>query len=135
MSSQAPCMRNYRDLSTKHNDVVQYMNGKKNERKDSGPDIPVIVLVCGVDGKLMELHGIGITVKIQQRPQGLIFSVLKQSHTIFQRRKMVPGASTYTSVRDFLHQLGTSAQIRGLIRLIKRTKQTHKSQLCVLVSH
>lgn len=45
MSSQAPCMRNYRDLSTKHNDVVQYMDGGKNERKDSGPDIPVIVLV------------------------------------------------------------------------------------------
>lgn len=67
----------------------------------------------------MELHGLGITVKIQQRPQGLIFSVLKQSHTIFQRRKMVPGASTNTSVQDFLRQLGTSAQIEGLIHLIK----------------
>lgn len=59
----------------------------------------------------MELHGIGITVKIEQGPQGLIFSVLKQSHTIFQRRKIVPGASTYTSVQDFLRQLETSAQI------------------------
>lgn len=67
----------------------------------------------------MELHGIGITVKIQQRPQGLIFSVLKQSHTIFQRRKMVSSASTYTSVQDFLRQLGTSSRIESLIHLIK----------------
>lgn len=74
----------------------------------------------------MELHGIGITVKIQQRPQGLIFSVLKQSHTIFQRRKMVPGASTYTSVQDFLCQLGTSAQIEGLIHLIKGQNELTK---------
>lgn len=70
----------------------------------------------------MDLHGIGITVKIQQRPQGLIFSVLKQSHTIFQRRKTVPSASTYTSAQDFLRQLGTSSLIEGLIRLIKGKK-------------
>lgn len=61
----------------------------------------------------MELHGIGGTVKIRLRPKGLIFSVLKQSHTIFQRRKMVPGASTYTSAQDFLRQLGTSVRIEG----------------------
>lgn len=35
---------------------------------------------------------------------------------------MVPGASRYTSVQDFLRQLGTSAQIEGLIRLIKGQK-------------
>lgn len=83
----------------------------------------------------MELHGIGITLKIQQRPQGLIFSVLKQSHTIFQKRKTVPSASTYTSVQDFLRQLGTSARIEGFIRLIKGQKSTCRTQLCVLVSH
>lgn len=74
----------------------------------------------------MELHGIGITVKIKQRPKGLIFSVLKQSHTIFQTRKIVPGASIYTSVQDFLFQLETSAQIEGLIRLIKGQNELTK---------
>lgn len=39
-------MCDYTDLSTKQNDVAQNMDGwGENEWKDSGPDIPVIVLV------------------------------------------------------------------------------------------
>lgn len=81
----------------------------------------------------MELHGIGITVKIEQRPQGLIFSVLKQSHTIFQRRKNGPWCIHLHKCSGFPPSTGNISTDWRFNPFNQRTKRTHKTQLRVSV--